>query len=160
MWENSPVWSENNHVILVIRGFLFVFAFFVFCVPQCERANMVWHLNLGCIVGTRFVAPHAISVSFIAPHAISVGSITDCSKTVGLCCLCFVWPCDMCFVDPVWHCDHHVGEEGDDYFFFCFLVCTMCVSIEVCLLFLLVSLVGFVLWFGNFFEHIIYYVRS
>ena len=49
----------------------------------------------------------------------------------------------LCFVDPVWHCDYLIGEEAASCFAsFWFVICVCCLS--VCLVFLLVSLVGYV----------------
>ena len=51
----------------------------------------------------------------------------------------------FCLVGNVWHCDYLVGKEGDDCFASRrFVMCVL--SVCLCLLFFLASLVGYVLW--------------
>ena len=56
-----------------------------------------------------------------------------------------VWHCDhITLVDSVWHCDHITGEEEAGCFaFLWFVACVL--SVLVCLLLFLMSLVGCVL---------------
>ena len=59
-------------------------------------------------------------------------------------CRCFFFSCFvlfvvLCLVDPVWHWDHHVGEEGAGCFVFLWIVPCL---LSVMLWLLLVSLAG------------------
>ena len=49
----------------------------------------------------------------------------------------------LCLVDPVQHCDHSVWEKGSGLLCFSLLFVGYVLSVMVCLLFLLVSLVGY-----------------
>ena len=59
-------------------------------------------------------------------------------------------------MDPVRHCNHFVGEEGSDYFAFRWFVACL-LSVMVCLLVLLVSLVGYDLKIVALLWHRVYY---
>ena len=55
----------------------------------------------------------------------------------------------LCLLDPVLHCDHHSEEEWFGYFAYLgFVACVL--SVVVCFFFLLMSLVGYILWLGVF----------
>ena len=63
----------------------------------------------------------------------------------------------LCLSGPDWHCDHLIGEEGAGSFAFHWFVMS---TVHCNLLFLLVSLVGYGLWFLTLSGHLLNYSAS
>ena len=107
------------------------------------------------------------SNSTFTPSSLAVGFTTDRFKAAVLVLFvprvalwlftaCFFPSCFdlfvvllLCLLDPVLHCDHHFEEEWFGYFAYLgFVACVL--SVVVCFFFLLMSLVGYILWLGVF----------